>query len=200
MVLGIDGLALLADGADQNIWERKDYENHWWLSKIHDNLICRLEMAKGYDPYNNNAGDRWLFETKSISWPRNWYVWSILWPKKWYYQYCGQISKLCKYLQTREPLLNSFCDYQMDQNPGDDSNPGFFSSSFAVLHCKNSLKLLKNKKVLKSELNIFGAFWECKSGLGYFIPQKVPFFNVTQNFPKRTSYGGQKWQNSMLRF
>ena len=39
----------------KKIFENKDYEN---LSKIHDNLICRLEMAKGYDPYNNNAGDR----------------------------------------------------------------------------------------------------------------------------------------------
>ena len=31
---------------------------------------------------------------------------------------------------------------------------------------------------LKFNANIFGEFWECTRGIGYFIPPKVPFFNA----------------------
>ena len=30
----------------------------------------------------------------------------------------------------------------------------------------------------KANFNIFGEFWECTSGIGYFIPSKVPFLNA----------------------
>ena len=30
----------------------------------------------------------------------------------------------------------------------------------------------------KANVNIFGEFWECTSGIGYFIPSKVPFLNA----------------------
>ena len=29
----------------------------------------------------------------------------------------------------------------------------------------------------KANVNIFGEFWECTRGIGYFIPSKVPFLN-----------------------
>ena len=30
----------------------------------------------------------------------------------------------------------------------------------------------------KAKFKIFGEFWECTSGIGYFIPSKVPFLNA----------------------
>ena len=30
----------------------------------------------------------------------------------------------------------------------------------------------------KANVNIFGEFWECTKGIGYFIPSKVPFLNA----------------------
>ena len=30
----------------------------------------------------------------------------------------------------------------------------------------------------KANVNIFGEFWECTRGIGYFIPSKVPFLNA----------------------
>ena len=30
----------------------------------------------------------------------------------------------------------------------------------------------------KANVNIFGEFWECTRGIGYFIPSKVPLLNA----------------------
>lgn len=54
-----------------------------------DFSILRLDIAKGYDPYNNNQGDR-------------------------------------------EPLLNSFCEYQEHLNPKADSDPGHWDLALLV--------------------------------------------------------------------